>query len=60
VGRTVGEADVREATGCTVIAIERGDETMTDIGPDTRIGEDDELIVVGADEGIREFERRFA
>ena len=60
VGRTVGEADVREATGCTVIAIERGDETMTDIGPDTRIGGDDELIVVGADEGIREFERRFA
>jgi Trk K+ transport system NAD-binding subunit len=60
VGWTVGEADVREATGCTVIAIERGDETMTDIGPDTRIGEDDELIVVGADEGIREFERRFA
>ena len=60
VGRTVGEADVRETTGCTVIAIERGDGTITDIGPDTRIGADDELIVVGDDEGIREFERRFA
>ena len=60
VGRTVGEANVREATGCTVIAIERDDETVTDIGPDTRIGADDELIVVGDDEGIREFERRYA
>jgi K+/H+ antiporter YhaU regulatory subunit KhtT len=56
----VGEANVRRATGCTVIAIERGDETLTEIGPDTRIDADDEVIVVGADEGIREFERRFA
>ncbi|QKY17210.1 NAD-binding protein [Halorubrum sp. CBA1229] len=59
-GRTVGEANVRETTGCTVIAIERDDETVTDIGPDTRIDRDDELVVVGTDEGIREFERRFA
>jgi len=59
-GRTMAEASIREATGCTVIAVERGDETMTDIGPDTRIAADDELVVVGTDEGIREFERRFA
>ena len=58
-GRTIGQVNVREGTGCTVIAIERGDETLTDIGPDTRIDRDDELIVVGTDEGIREFERRF-
>ncbi|WP_435074447.1 potassium channel family protein [Halorubrum sp. HHNYT27] len=60
VGRTVGEANVRETTGCTVIAIERGDETLTEIGPNTQIHADDELIVVGDDEGIREFEHRFA
>ncbi|TKX80669.1 TrkA family potassium uptake protein [Halorubrum sp. SD626R] len=59
-GRTIGRANVREATGCTVIAIERDDETMTEIGPDTRIGPDDELVVVGTDEGIRSFERQFA
>ena len=58
-GKTIGRADVREATGCTIIAIERGDETVTEIGPDTRIEPDDELVVVGTDEGIREFERRF-
>ncbi|OYR46433.1 TrkA family potassium uptake protein [Halorubrum sp. Hd13] len=60
VGRTVGRANVREATGCTVIAVERDGETLTEIGPDTRIGDGDELVVVGTDEGIREFERRFA
>ena len=59
-GKTIGRANVREATGCTVIAIERSDETVTDIGPDTRIRADDGLVVVGTDEGIREFERQFA
>lgn len=58
-GRTIGQANVREATGCTVIAIERDGETVTEIGPDTRIGEGDELVVVGTDEGIRAFEGRF-
>jgi len=51
-GRTIGRANVREATGCTVIAIERDDETVTEIGPDTRIEPDDELVVVGTDEGF--------
>jgi len=60
VGETIGRANVREATGCTVIAIEREGETVTEIGPDTRIEPDDELVVVGTDEGIREFEGRFA
>ncbi|WP_435099394.1 potassium channel family protein [Halorubrum sp. N11] len=58
-GQTLGRANIGEATGCTVIAIERGDETLTEIGPDTRIGDDDELVIVGTDEGIREFEQRF-
>lgn len=58
-GRVIGDADVRESTGCTVIAIERDDETVTEIGPGTRIEDDDELVVVGTDDGIREFEQRF-
>ena len=60
VGRTVGEAAVREATGCTVIAIERGDELVTDVGPETRIERGDELVVAGTDDGVRAFERAFA
>ena len=58
-GRTMAEANIREATGCTVIAVERDDETVTEIGPDTRLTAGDELVVVGTDAGIREFERRF-
>ena len=59
-GRTVGEAAVRETTGCTVIAIERGDDVITDVGPETRIERGDELIVAGTGEGVRAFERAFA
>ncbi|SDG16739.1 Trk K+ transport system, NAD-binding component [Halorubrum xinjiangense] len=60
VGRTVGEAAVRETTGCTVIAIERGDDLVTDVGQETRIERGDELVVAGTDEGVRAFERAFA
>ena len=58
-GRAIADADIREQTGCTVIAVDRGDETVTEIGPDTRIQSGDELVVVGTDEGIRAFEARF-
>ncbi|WP_436901663.1 potassium channel family protein [Halovenus halobia] len=58
-GQTVATANIRDRTGCTVIAIERGDETQTEIGPDTTITASDELIVVGTDDNLREFEERF-
>ncbi len=56
-GQTLAEADVRFETGCTVIAVERDDRLVTDIGPDFRIGEADVLIVAGRHEAIEAFER---
>ncbi|WP_418284737.1 potassium channel family protein [Halorubrum sp. DTA46] len=58
-GRTLGDANVRDRTGCTVMGIERDGSVITEIGPGTVIEPDDELIVVGTDDGIREFEREF-
>ena len=60
VGRTIGGAAVRETTGCTVIAIERGGELVTDVGRETRVESGDELVVAGTDDGVRAFERAFA
>jgi Trk K+ transport system NAD-binding subunit len=60
VGRTIADAGIREQTGCTVLAIRRGTETVTDIGPDTSVTEDDKLVVVGASDDIHTFERTFA
>jgi K+/H+ antiporter YhaU regulatory subunit KhtT len=42
-----------------VIAIERGDETQTEIGPETTLEAGDELIIVGTDDSLREFETLF-
>ncbi len=60
VGQTIEEADISDQTGCTVVAIERNGGVLTDVGPDTEIKADDELVVVGTDHGIRTFEDTFA
>ena len=57
--RTIAEANIRDETGCTVVAIGRDDGMYTDIGPESRIEQGDELVIVGTDEGIRTFERVF-
>ncbi len=59
VGRTLGQANVRDRTGCTVMAVERDGDVITDIGPNTAIEPDDELVIVGTDERIRAFEETF-
>ena len=58
-GQTIGDAAIRERTGCTVIAIERDDRTVTDIEPETKIEPGDKLVVLGTDEGIGSFKRLF-
>ena len=55
VGRSLGDVDLRARTGCTVVAAERGDELLTDLGPSFVVREDDTLIVAGSDEAINQF-----
>jgi Trk K+ transport system NAD-binding subunit len=59
VGRLAGEslasADLRSETGCTVVAVERDGQVLTDLDPDFTFERDDEVVVAGPDEGIVEF-----
>ncbi|WP_248897226.1 potassium channel family protein [Haloplanus halobius] len=55
VGRTLGEADVRARTGCTVVGVERDGDVVTDLGPEFRVREGDVLIIAGTDEGTNRF-----
>ena len=55
VGQTLGEADIRTKTGCTVVGVERDEVVRTDIGPDFRVQGGDELVVAGTDEGVNRF-----
>lgn len=54
-GQSLGEIDLRERTGCTVVAVERDGELLTDIGAEFVIDEDDVLIVAGSEESQDRF-----
>ena len=55
VDQSLGEADVRSRTGCTVIAVERNGEVITDLGPDFVVESSDQLVVAGTDEDTNAF-----
>ncbi|WP_276302418.1 potassium channel family protein [Halorussus lipolyticus] len=55
VGQSLAEADVRARTGCTVVAVERNGDVLTEVGPEFRFERDDDVIVAGTDEGVNEF-----
>ncbi len=55
VGGTIGDAQVRSQTGCTVVAVERDGTIITDVGQAFRVEPGDELIIAGTDDGIRRF-----
>jgi Trk K+ transport system NAD-binding subunit len=59
VGQSLGDADVRARTGVTVVAVERNGEVVTDLGPDFRTSEGDELVVAGPDEATNRFTEVF-
>jgi Trk K+ transport system NAD-binding subunit len=60
VGQTLGEADVRAETGCTVVAVHRDGETVTDLDAEAfRFEAGDEVVLTGTDESVQRFERRF-
>ncbi|EMA42741.1 cation:proton antiporter regulatory subunit [Halococcus saccharolyticus] len=53
VGGTLAETRLREEIGVSVVAIQRGEETITNPGPDTEIGTDDTLVVLGSRDACR-------
>jgi Trk K+ transport system NAD-binding subunit len=60
VGTTIGRAEVRSETGCTVVAVIRDGDVLTEFSPNSRVAEGDELVLVGTDDGVEQFTERFA
>lgn len=54
-GRSIGEVDVRARTGCTIVAVERGDELLTDLGPGFVVEDGDVLVVSGDEDATAAF-----
>ncbi|SEK57886.1 potassium channel family protein [Haloferax larsenii] len=59
VGRTLAQADVRARTNCTIIAVERNGDLLTELGPDFRVQKGDDVLVAGIDEDIYQFNEQF-
>ncbi|ELZ85750.1 Kef-type potassium channel protein [Haloferax elongans ATCC BAA-1513] len=59
VGRTLAQADVRARTNCTIIAVERNGDLLTELGPDFRVQKGDDVLVAGIDEDIYHFNEQF-
>lgn len=58
-GRRPADLDVRRRTGCSVVAVERGDEVLVDLGPDFLFRPDDTLYVCGSHSAVRRFTEVF-
>jgi len=48
VGQTLRASNIREQTGVSIIAVQRGDETIANPTPDTTIEADDILVTLGS------------
>jgi len=55
VGQTLSSADIRAKTGCTVVAVQRDGDVISNPGPTFRIRTGDALVVVGEDTNIARF-----
>jgi Trk K+ transport system NAD-binding subunit len=60
VGTTLVDAAVRTVTGCTVVAVVRDGERITEFDPATlTFRADDQVVIAGTDEAVTQFERPF-
>jgi TrkA domain protein len=56
-GRSLSEANVRDRTGVSVVAIQRGDDLISPPTPETVLEVGDTLVVIGDREDCAQFER---
>lgn len=57
--RPLSDAEIRRRTGCSVVAVERGEEILVDLGPGFRFDPGDLLYVCGPPESVRRFAASF-
>jgi len=58
-GRNPAELGVRERTGTSIVAVERGEDVLVEFGPDFRFQTDDAVYVCGSSRAIRRFQEVF-
>lgn len=57
VGHHPADLDLRERTGCSVVAVERGEEVLVQFGPEFRFQDGDAVYLCGAADAVSRFPR---
>jgi Trk K+ transport system NAD-binding subunit len=58
-GHNPADLGIRERTGCSVVAVERGDEVLVEFGADFRFHPEDTIYVCGSHSAVRRFTETF-
>jgi len=58
-GRDPAELGIRERTGCSVVAVERGEEVIVEFGPEFRFRPEDAVYICGSGDAVRRFREVF-
>ncbi len=58
-GRHPAEMGVRQRTGASVVAVERGEEVLVEFGPEFRFQAEDAVYLCGSGRGVRRFQEVF-
>jgi Trk K+ transport system NAD-binding subunit len=59
IGRHPADLQIRERTGCSVVAVERGDDVLVELGADFRFAPEDTVYVCGSTAAVRRFSEAF-
>ena len=59
VGRHPMDLQVREQTGCSIVAVERNEHLITDFPVDFRFEDEDAVYICGSNEGTRSYREAF-
>ncbi|MFC6864406.1 cation:proton antiporter regulatory subunit [Halomicroarcula sp. GCM10025817] len=60
IGKTISDVGVRTRTGVSILAVERGEQTLPNPTPGTELRAEDVLVVVGSGEAHKAFEELLA
>lgn len=55
----LGELRIRERTRASVVAVERGEEVLVELGPEFRFRADDSVYLCGSNKAVRSFQEEF-
>lgn len=58
--RSLKDAGVRRHTGCTVVAVRRGDKNLSNVGPDTLLAAGDTVVLIGPQSRLLDAAAMFA